>query len=202
MARDGCNYFSLWAIFYPFTLPPKSPKNRNLKKKKKNAWRYHHFTYLYQKLWSDDVQFLRYGAQRMDGLKKWHIEVGAPPKNGQIIRLRLHFKYQSNENVFCSSIWKITENKDFYKTLRTLKTNTQVLTKINSWYEEGSEVPPVIQDSKVPSFSISVSQCTECLNTPSIENPHYMAIPSFYIFSKTALFGKTFLTMLPQCNTR
>ena len=29
---------------------------------------------------SDDVQFLRYGPQQMDRWKKWHIEVGAPPK--------------------------------------------------------------------------------------------------------------------------
>ena len=55
----------------------------------KNAWKYRHFTYVYQKLWSDDVRFLRYGAWQKDGQterlmdrwKKWHIEVGAPPKN-------------------------------------------------------------------------------------------------------------------------
>ena len=33
MARDGCNYFSFWAIFSPFT--PNSSKNQNLKKMKK-----------------------------------------------------------------------------------------------------------------------------------------------------------------------
>ena len=32
--------------------------------KMKNAWRYHHFTYGYQKLRSDHVWFLRYGVQR------------------------------------------------------------------------------------------------------------------------------------------
>ena len=40
-------------------------------------------------LWSDDVRLLRYGARRTDGWtarwtdrrKRWHIEVGAPPKN-------------------------------------------------------------------------------------------------------------------------
>ena len=45
-------------------------------------------SHMYQKLWSDDVQFLRYGVQWMDGQtdgqtdrwKKRHIEVGAPPK--------------------------------------------------------------------------------------------------------------------------
>ena len=31
MVRDGCNYFSFWAIFYP----PDSPKNENFKKMKR-----------------------------------------------------------------------------------------------------------------------------------------------------------------------
>ena len=34
---------------------------------KKNNWRYHHFRYVYQKLWSDDGRFLRYGAWQTDG---------------------------------------------------------------------------------------------------------------------------------------
>ena len=38
---------------------------------------------MYQKLWLDDVQFLRYGARQTDGRKKWHIEVGVPPKKIQ-----------------------------------------------------------------------------------------------------------------------
>ena len=63
-------------------LAPNSPKNQSLKKNEK-LWRYHHFTHVYHKLWLDDVWFLRYGAQQkdgqMDGQKKWHIEVGAPP---------------------------------------------------------------------------------------------------------------------------
>ena len=73
-------------------LPPKSPKNQNLKKNwkqiEKNAWRYHHFTHAYQKLWSDDVKFLKYHARQMDGQmdrwKKRHIKVGAPPKNTMV----------------------------------------------------------------------------------------------------------------------
>ena len=55
--------------FGPFfaLLAPNSPKKSKLKKKiKKNARRYHHFTYVYQKLWSDDVRFLRYGVRQMD----------------------------------------------------------------------------------------------------------------------------------------
>ena len=46
-----------------FFAPSNSPKNHFLKKKKKkNAWRYH-FTHVYQKLWSHDVQFLRYAVR-------------------------------------------------------------------------------------------------------------------------------------------
>ena len=52
MTHDGCNcYFSFWAIFYP-SPPPNNPDKENIKKKKKNeksAWRYHHFTQMYQK---------------------------------------------------------------------------------------------------------------------------------------------------------
>ena len=86
LARDRYNcYFSFWTNFCPFI--PLTVQNFKVLKKweKKNTWRYHHFTYLYQKLWSDNVRFLRYGARRTDGQtdgrqKKWHIEVGAPPK--------------------------------------------------------------------------------------------------------------------------
>ena len=88
VTHDGCScYFSFWTIFCPFTCL--TVQKIKIKKNEKKPWRYHHFTYMYQKLWSDDVQFLRYGARQMDGQadgqtdgqKKWHIEVGAPPKN-------------------------------------------------------------------------------------------------------------------------
>ena len=48
--------------YYPFN----SLKNENFKKmKKKNKWRYHHFTYVYQKSWSYAILFLRYGMWQM-----------------------------------------------------------------------------------------------------------------------------------------
>ena len=80
---DGCNfYFSFWAIFSPLT----TKKSKFLINE--NAWKYHHSTQVYQKLWSHDAQLLRYGAWQVDRQtdwqlhrwKKWHIEVGAPPK--------------------------------------------------------------------------------------------------------------------------
>ena len=57
---DGCNsYFLIWAIdviliffilgYFFALLPPNNPKNQNLKEMKKNTWRYHHFTHVYQK---------------------------------------------------------------------------------------------------------------------------------------------------------
>ena len=63
-------------------LPPYQPKKSKFYKKEENMRRYHHFTYVYQKLWSDDVQFLRYGVQQTDGQTdgKSYIEVGIPPK--------------------------------------------------------------------------------------------------------------------------
>ena len=64
MLHDRCNYFSFWAIFCPFT--PLTAWKIKILKNEKNIWRYHHFTYEYQKLWSDDVQFLRYAVQQTD----------------------------------------------------------------------------------------------------------------------------------------
>ena len=89
-------FFCLFGLFFAL-LPPWQPRKSNLTKMKKNFWRYHHFTLAYHKLWLDDVQFLRYGVQQMDGQtdgqtdrrmdrrtdggKKWHIGVDALPKN-------------------------------------------------------------------------------------------------------------------------
>ena len=62
MVFDRYDYFSfILDHFLPF-YPPNSPKNQTLKKKKKNTSRDHQFTYVLQKLWSDGVWFLRYGA--------------------------------------------------------------------------------------------------------------------------------------------
>ena len=66
-------FFVILGHFLPF-YTPNSAKNENLKKKwKKIAWRYHHFTHVYQKL-LDNAQLLRYGARRTDGksdIERW-----------------------------------------------------------------------------------------------------------------------------------
>ena len=83
MACDRCNcYCSFWAIFCPFTsLTVK--KIKILKKWQKHLEISSFYTYVQKNMIRDDVWFLRNGAWRMDGWKKWHIEVAAPPKNAK-----------------------------------------------------------------------------------------------------------------------
>ena len=75
------HFGSFFALLPPPPPLPNSLKNQNFTKmkktpgdifilhkcSKKNNWRYHHFRYVYQKLWSDDGRFLRYGAWQTDG---------------------------------------------------------------------------------------------------------------------------------------
>ena len=77
MACDTCNcHFSFRAIFCPFILL--TAQKIKISKKWKKVWRYHHFTHVHQKLWLDNVPFLRYGVRQMgrhtyrwiDGWKK------------------------------------------------------------------------------------------------------------------------------------
>ena len=64
MARDRCNFF-FWAVFCTFTPLPPAP---NSPKSQKSFWkRKNQFTLLYQKLWSDDVRFLRSDARQTEG---------------------------------------------------------------------------------------------------------------------------------------
>ena len=67
MARDICNcHFSFWAIFCPFNPPAPFPPP-HLTPKKIKILKNWNFTHVYQKLWLDDVRFLRYGVRRTDG---------------------------------------------------------------------------------------------------------------------------------------
>ena len=64
MGHDECNCcFSFWIYFCAFT-PITAKKTFFLNEE--ISYRYHHFTHVYQKLWSDDVRFLRYGAWQME----------------------------------------------------------------------------------------------------------------------------------------
>ena len=55
---DGQNFLTFWTVFCHFT-PLTTWKNKILKTEKK-AWRYYHFTQVYQKPWSYTILFLRY----------------------------------------------------------------------------------------------------------------------------------------------
>ena len=64
-AHDDCNfYFSLWATFRSVT-PLTTQKMKSLKNEK-STWRNYQFTHVYQKFWSHDEWFLRYGAWRTE----------------------------------------------------------------------------------------------------------------------------------------
>ena len=59
--KHNTEFFVILSYFLHF-YPPNNPKNQNLEKMKKNPWRYHHFTIVYQKSWSYTILFLRYGV--------------------------------------------------------------------------------------------------------------------------------------------
>ena len=59
---DKCNSF----FYFGLCFGPLTTQKIKILKKWKKTWRYHHFTQVYQKYWSHDVQFLKYGVQQMD----------------------------------------------------------------------------------------------------------------------------------------
>ena len=80
------------------------------KNKKQKTWRYH-FTHVYKKLWLDVVRFLRYGARPTEGWKKWHIEVGVPPKKS-IFRTEFSSRWDEKKivnQILLSRLWYICE---------------------------------------------------------------------------------------------
>ena len=93
-AHDTCNCcYSFWVFFTPFT--PLTAQKTKFQKNEKNTWRYHHFTHLYQTLWSDDIRFLRYVGPPLVGQKRWHIEMGVPPKNFITLKYQVMIYYKN-----------------------------------------------------------------------------------------------------------
>ena len=78
MVHGRCNYFSFWSIFCPFT-PLTAPKIKILKKWKKHQEisSFHKCVPKIMIRWCTVPEI----CCAMDGWKKWHIEVAAPPKN-------------------------------------------------------------------------------------------------------------------------
>ena len=83
--------FHFGQYFFPFT--PLTAQRSKLSKTW--TWRYHHFTHVYQKLWLEDVWFLRYGVWQVDGWKKWHIEVGAAPEKFLTLKYQVMIYYKN-----------------------------------------------------------------------------------------------------------
>ena len=82
-------FFFILDCLLPFYLS-NNPKNQNFEKSEKNTWRCHHFTHVPKimitwctvaKIWCTTDGWT---DGQTDGQKKWHIEVGAPPKNNKI----------------------------------------------------------------------------------------------------------------------
>ena len=59
------NFRSFFALLLPPPHPKKNPKIKILKNEK-NCLRYHHFTHVYQKSQSFDVQILKYGVRQAE----------------------------------------------------------------------------------------------------------------------------------------
>ena len=113
MVRDRCNsYFSFWAIFCPF-IPLTAQKVKILRKWKKTPGdiiilrmcikNYDQMMYSsWDMLWDrrTDEWMDGWMNRQMDGqMEKWHIEVGAPPKNIKYIELKhiIRKKYTLNK---------------------------------------------------------------------------------------------------------
>ena len=83
MARDGCNcYFLFWAIFCPFT--PLTAQKIKISKKWKEHLEISSFYTCVPKImigWCTVPEKWCAADGRTDGEKKWHTEVGIPPKN-------------------------------------------------------------------------------------------------------------------------
>ena len=91
MVHDRCNYFSIWVIFCPFTLPPLTAQKIKILKKWKKYFEISSFYICVPKImirWCTVPEICcmtdRRTNRRTDGWKKWHIKVGAPPKNIQV----------------------------------------------------------------------------------------------------------------------
>ena len=91
-----------FALFIPL-LPTDNPKNQNFEKmKKRNTWRYHPFTQVYQKPWSYAIQFLIWHT--MDAIVIFHFG------------LFLSFYPQTVQKMKIWHKWKIfLEMSSFYK---------------------------------------------------------------------------------------
>ena len=116
MVRNRCNYFN-FALFFPLSPTEQPKKSKFQKNNKKNTWRYHHFTHVYQKWWLDDVRFLRNSEPQMDGQTD-----GWTDEKSDIYRWVRYLK-KSIFRTECNFLWD-TKNKD-------CKPNSLIQTLVN-----------------------------------------------------------------------
>ena len=99
-ARDGCNYFSFWAFFA--LLPLLTAQRIKISKKWKKSLEISRFYTCVPKIiirWCTvpEIWCAREGGT--DGRKKWHIEVGAPPKKNHHLHVNeVTFLTEQNTN--------------------------------------------------------------------------------------------------------
>ena len=98
-------FFVILSHFLPFA-PPNNLKKQNFKKneKKKNNWRYYHFTIVYHKWKSYDVWFTRHELQQTLFLSFWATFCPFPPLTTWKIRIFVKLKITLGE--------KCTKNHD------------------------------------------------------------------------------------------
>ena len=82
--RETKFFLSCLAIFYP----------SKFQKNEKNTWRYHHSAHASQKIWLEVPEIWCVTDARTVGRKKWHIEVGAPPKNNFFFLVAVNYLYK------------------------------------------------------------------------------------------------------------
>ena len=122
MAHVRYNYFSFWAIFCSFT-PLTAQKIKILKKWKKKTPGdiiiLHMYTKNYNQMMCDSWDMVH--NEWMNGQKKWHIEVGAPPKNSRKV-----FKKILSPKMFKSCI-------QIYLFLSLYATSNKIILKFMNW---------------------------------------------------------------------
>ena len=115
-----CTVLEIWwmtdvIVIYHFglffaLLSPWQPQKSKFWKNEKNTWRYDHFTYVYQKLWSDNVQFLRYAARQMDRQTDGKADSGCPISKVNRSRLSPNWKSCYCKSSYFGQFWSILWN--------------------------------------------------------------------------------------------
>ena len=86
----------------------KNLTNQNFEKMKKNCWGYHHFTHVYRKPQSYEVQFLRYKVTQIFVVILGHFFGLLPPLTTQITKILKKWKNPLDISSFYTSVPQMT----------------------------------------------------------------------------------------------